>query len=94
MLAVAERLAPDINWQRGVAEMLPFADRSFDRVFSQFGLMFFDDRGAALREMRRVHETERTHASGGLALFGPHARLCGHRGRMSVDGGSPLLAHS
>ena len=54
MLAVAERLAPDINWQRGVAEMLPFADRSFDRVFSQFGLMFFDDRGAALREMRRV----------------------------------------
>ena len=53
MLAVAERLAPDINWQRGVAEMLPFADRSFDRVFSQFGLMFFDDRGAALREMRR-----------------------------------------
>ena len=54
MLAVAERRAPDINWQRGVAEMLPFADRSFDRVFSQFGLMFFDDRGAALREMRRM----------------------------------------
>jgi SAM-dependent methyltransferase len=54
MLAVARRLAPGINWQLGLAETLPFADRSFDRVFSQFGLMFFDDRAAALREMRRV----------------------------------------
>ena len=43
MLAVAKRLAPGINWQRGLAEALPFADRSFDRVFSQFALMFFDD---------------------------------------------------
>ncbi|CAN5215023.1 methyltransferase domain-containing protein [soil metagenome] len=54
MLAVARRLAPGINWQSGLAEALPFADQSFDRVFSQFGLMFFDDRAAALREMRRV----------------------------------------
>jgi ubiquinone/menaquinone biosynthesis C-methylase UbiE len=54
MLAAAKRLAPGINWQRGLAEALPFADRSFDRVFSQFALMFFDDRAAALREMRRV----------------------------------------
>ena len=54
MLAVAKRLAPGINWQRGLAEALPFADRSFDRAFSQFALMFFDDRAAALREMRRV----------------------------------------
>ena len=54
MLAVARRLAPGIDWQLGVAEALPFVDRSFDRVFCQFGLMFFDDRVAALREMRRV----------------------------------------
>ena len=54
MLAVARRLAPGIDWQLGRAEALPFADRRFDRVFSQFGLMFFDDRTAALREMRRV----------------------------------------
>jgi ubiquinone/menaquinone biosynthesis C-methylase UbiE len=54
MLAAAKRLAPGINWQRGLAEALPFADRSFDRVFSQFALMFFDDRAAALREMRRI----------------------------------------
>ena len=32
----------------------PCADGSFDAVVSQFGLMFFDDRVAALREMQRV----------------------------------------
>jgi len=54
MLAVARRLAPHIDWRRGLAEELPFADSSFDRLLSQFALMFFDDRTAALREMRRV----------------------------------------
>jgi SAM-dependent methyltransferase len=54
MLAVARRLAPGIDWHLGFAETLPFADRSFDRVFSQFALMFFDDRVATLKEMRRV----------------------------------------
>ena len=45
---------PDIEWHDGRAESLPFADASFDAVVSQFGLMFFDDRVAALREMQRV----------------------------------------
>ena len=54
MLAVAERLAPAINWQQGVAESLPFEDESFDAVVSQFGLMFFEDRPKALAEMMRV----------------------------------------
>lgn len=54
MLAVAKRLAPRIDWRHGTAEELPFAENSFDRVFSQFALMFFDDRTSALREMRRV----------------------------------------
>jgi len=54
MLAVARRKAPDLTWKLGMAEALPFADRSFDRVVSQFGLMFFDDRVKALREMGRV----------------------------------------
>lgn len=54
MLAVARRKHAGIEWHDGRAESLPFADASFDAVVSQFGLMFFDDRVAALREMWRV----------------------------------------
>ena len=54
MLAVAARLSPEIGWRHGAAEALPFADDSFDAVGSQFGLMFFTDRRAALREMMRT----------------------------------------
>jgi len=54
MLAVARRRAPQIEWRQGRAEALPFASDSFDAVMSQFGLMFFDDRRAAIREMSRV----------------------------------------
>ena len=54
MLAVAARLAPDIEWRQGVAESLPYEDDSFDAVLSQFGLMFFTDRTAAVRELTRV----------------------------------------
>ncbi len=54
MLAMARRVAPAVEWKAGRAEQLPFPDASFDAVVSQFGLMFFDDRVQALREMRRV----------------------------------------
>lgn len=54
MLALARRLAPDIDWQEGVAESLPYADQTFDAVVSQFGLMFFSNRSKALHEMYRV----------------------------------------
>ena len=54
MLAVAQRVAPAIDWMHGRAEALPLPDASVDAVVSQFGLMFFDDRVAALREMQRV----------------------------------------
>lgn len=54
MLAVARRHAADVEWRKGRAEALPFAAESFDSVLSQFGLMFFDDRQGALREMLRV----------------------------------------
>jgi len=54
MLAVAEQLAPSITWRQGKADSLPFKSDSFDAVVSQFGLMFFPDREAAIREMLRV----------------------------------------
>src|SRR5690349_10654961 len=54
MLAVARRRTPDIEWRAACAEALPFEDESFDAVVSQFGLMFFEDRQAALGEMMRI----------------------------------------
>jgi SAM-dependent methyltransferase len=54
MLAVARRAVPSAEWRLGKAEELPFAAASFDAVLSQFGLMFFEDRVAALSEMWRV----------------------------------------
>jgi SAM-dependent methyltransferase len=54
MLTIAARAGPGISWHRGVAENLPFRDATFDAVVSQFGLMFFEDRCRALREMWRV----------------------------------------
>ncbi|MBV8366253.1 MAG: methyltransferase domain-containing protein, partial [Candidatus Eremiobacteraeota bacterium] len=43
-----------ISWQSVDATTLPFADRSFDAVVCQFGVMFFADRRKALREALRV----------------------------------------
>jgi len=54
MLAVAQELAPDVEWREGVAEALPYPENSFDAVVSQFGLMFFSNRPRALGEMIRV----------------------------------------
>ncbi|MGD1877137.1 MAG: class I SAM-dependent methyltransferase [Kiloniellaceae bacterium] len=54
MLAVARRLAPAVDWRDGLAERIPFEADRFDAVTCQFGLMFFEDRTAALREMARV----------------------------------------
>jgi ubiquinone/menaquinone biosynthesis C-methylase UbiE len=54
MLAVASRQAPEIAWREGLAEALPYDAGAFDAVVSQFGLMFFDERPRALKEMLRV----------------------------------------
>jgi SAM-dependent methyltransferase len=58
MLAVARRKMPALDLLEGRAEALPFDDETFDAVTCQFGLMFFDDRERALREMRRVLRPE------------------------------------
>lgn len=54
MLAVAKSMNPDIDWQVGDATNLPFPDKSFDVVASQFMLMFVSERTAVLKEMWRV----------------------------------------
>lgn len=54
MLSVARRKLPALDWREGRAEALPFEDGAFDVVLCQFGLMYFNDREQAVREMRRV----------------------------------------
>lgn len=54
MLEVARRKALPVDWREGRAEAMPFEDGSFDTVASQFAMMFFEDRPAAMREMVRV----------------------------------------
>jgi ubiquinone/menaquinone biosynthesis C-methylase UbiE len=43
-----------IEWQTADATKLPFPDGSFDAVVCQFGLMFFPDKAAGIREAFRV----------------------------------------
>jgi SAM-dependent methyltransferase len=54
MLSVARSIEPDVTWQLGRAEALPWPEGQFDAVFSQFGLMFFENRPKGLSEMWRV----------------------------------------
>ena len=43
-----------VTWRQADAQVLPFADRGFDAVVCQFGVMFFPDKAAAYREALRV----------------------------------------
>ena len=54
MLEVARSKAPEIDFQLGDAEALPFEDGSFDVVASSFGLIFAPDHEATARELARV----------------------------------------
>ena len=63
MLDVARRNETSVEWKAGVAEELPCPDSDFDRVVSQFALMFFTDPTRALAEAARV-----TRADGHIAL--------------------------
>jgi SAM-dependent methyltransferase len=74
MLAVARRAEPDIEWQPGRAEQLPYPDHSFDRTVSQFALMFFTDPKGALTEMSRVTRPA------GRVVFAVWDRLDNNRG--------------
>ena len=54
MLDVARAKSSMVEWRHSQAERLPYADDHFDCVVSQFGLMYFEDRERAVREMLRV----------------------------------------
>jgi len=45
---------PDVNWRLADGTALPFDDGSFDVVTCQFGVMFYPDKLAGMREARRV----------------------------------------
>ena len=45
---------PNVRWQQADAQDLPFADAQFEAALCQFGVMFFPDRVASYREVRRV----------------------------------------
>ncbi|MDD0975872.1 methyltransferase domain-containing protein [Pseudomonas fontis] len=61
--AAVERGLGNIVTERGAAERLPFADASFDFVFSRYSAHHWSDLGLALREVRRVLKP------GGVAAF-------------------------
>ena len=54
MLARAREQYPDIDFCEGDAEVLPFADNSFDAVAINFGLLHFGNPQQALKEAYRV----------------------------------------
>lgn len=56
MLDFAMRVGTDraVEWRQADALQLPFANRTFDVVVCQFGVMFFPDKARAFSEARRV----------------------------------------
>jgi SAM-dependent methyltransferase len=54
MLTVASRRLEPVEWRSAAAETIPYPDGSFDRVVSQFALMYFANRARGLAEMARV----------------------------------------
>jgi SAM-dependent methyltransferase len=54
MVEYGSRRAPGASWQQADALHLPFGNGQFDLVVCQFGVMFFPDKPAAFREIRRV----------------------------------------
>ena len=63
MIGAARELQPGVEYLLASAEVLPLADSTFDCVLSQFGMMFFQDKAEAAREMYRVLKP-----GGGLAI--------------------------
>jgi demethylmenaquinone methyltransferase/2-methoxy-6-polyprenyl-1,4-benzoquinol methylase len=76
MLVRARRKSPEVEWVHGDVLSLPFADGTFDAATIGFGVRNVEDRGTALRELRRVLRPrgrlallEVVRPRGALALF-------------------------
>ena len=54
MLDIARSKSSSVEWINAPAEALPFKHEHFDCVVSQFGLMYFENKENAIREMIRV----------------------------------------
>jgi ubiquinone/menaquinone biosynthesis C-methylase UbiE len=54
MLGIALSILPQSNWCLADGASLPFPDDHFDYALNQFGLMFFENRQASVREMVRM----------------------------------------
>ena len=67
--AAKRQQAGAVEWKQADALALPFADRSFDVVTCQFGIMFFPDRVKGYGEARRVLRP------GGRFLFNVWGRI-------------------
>lgn len=80
MLSIARTIKLDpasaapIEWREGDVSAIPFENETFDIVFCNFGLMFFPDRVAALKEMSRVLRPDGRLA---LAVWGSIAKCPG-----------------
>ena len=72
MVEFGSRRAPGATWRQADALSLSFDDGEFDVVMCQFGVMFFPDKPAAFREMRRVLRP------GGTVLFSTWATIDTH----------------
>ncbi|HEU0297701.1 MAG TPA: class I SAM-dependent methyltransferase [Anaerolineales bacterium] len=66
--------AVPIEWREGDVNVILFENETFDIVFCNFGLMFFPNRVAALKEMRRVLKLDGRLA---LAVWGSIAKCPG-----------------
>jgi len=81
--AMIERLRRDaaalgyanIDAQVGDGQALPYPDGSFDAAFSMFGLIFFPDRNAGLRQLNRVLRPGGRVVIGSWAPFEPASAL-------------------
>jgi ubiquinone/menaquinone biosynthesis C-methylase UbiE len=67
--ASAQAGAERVTWRQADALALPFTNGAFDALVCQFGVMFFPDKRAALREARRVLK------SGGRLVFNVWDRI-------------------